>query len=131
MNVYGSLLPDPGPQDGAVSKANRAPCPQGAPILASITHCLFSAAMRHPLLTWSWGSISPGSHSRGLWVQRPSFSFHASPRKTDARSALYTVLARGTLAGLRLLPTALEPRAPLLPPRQCPGNACTGAIRHI
>lgn len=76
-----------------MSKADRAPWPRGAPILASILHRLSSAATRHPLLTWSWGSIFSGSHSRRLCVQWPSYSFHPSPRKPDIHSALCTVLA--------------------------------------
>ena len=76
-----------------MSKADRAPCPGGAPILASIPHRLFSAATRHPLLTWSWGSIFSGSHSRRLCVRWPSYSFHPSPRKIDIHSALCTTLA--------------------------------------
>ena len=86
MNVSGLLLP----RDGAVSKAE---VPGGTPILASLPHHLSSAAIRHPFLTWSWGSIFSGSHSRRLCVQWTSYSFHSSPRKTDIHSSLCTVLA--------------------------------------
>lgn len=133
------LLPDQGSQKGAVNKADRDPCPQGAPVLASTPLCQFAAARRHPLPFWAWAIISPGQHfscfhSRGLFRLNDPLDVYTS-RKMDIHSAVCTVLAKGKLSRTKTLsPTSIgsQSRAHLLSHHvSVPGTIRQGCVRHI
>lgn len=130
MNVGGLLLP----RDGAASKADRAPCPGDTPILASIPHHLSSAATRYPFLTWSWGSIFSGSHSRSSVSSDPLIhSILLLGRQTFILLCAPCWPQWSALAELRahLLPAALKCGAPLLSPRQGPGRGLIPRVHHM